>query len=73
MQQAHEIEQELKRLRMPGAFQQLDHRLVQAQEQTLGYLEFLSLVSLGQRNSIKRISPSDPGASARWHESFFPW
>lgn len=38
MQQAHEIEHELKRLRMPGAFQQLDHRLIQAQEQTLGYL-----------------------------------
>jgi len=85
MQQAHEIEQELKRLRMPGAFQQLDHRLVQAQEQGLGYLEFLSLVlhdELANReanNFTKRLSQASLGTREtfdrfdfRFNDEVFP-
>lgn len=44
MREAHELESELRRLRMPGAIEHLDERLEQAREQNLGYLEFLALV-----------------------------
>ena len=44
MHARHNVEQHLKRLRMPGMLLNLDVRLEQAREGTLGHLEFLSLL-----------------------------
>ena len=44
MHARHNVEQHLKRLRMPGMLMNLDVRLEQAREGTLGHLEFLSLL-----------------------------
>lgn len=70
MERAHEIERELKKLRMPGAIQHLDQRLAQAREQNLGYLEFLSLVIQDEtvnreaNNFAKRLSRAGFGKQA---------
>lgn len=44
MQIRHQLEEQLKKLRMPGMWQGLDMRVKEAQENDLGYLEFLSLL-----------------------------
>ena len=44
MDNRHHLEQQLKRLKMPGLAQTLDLRLSEARENDLGYLEFLSLL-----------------------------
>lgn len=44
MDDRHHLEQQLKRLKMPGLAQTLDLRLSEARESNLGYLEFLSLL-----------------------------
>ena len=44
MDNRHHLEQQLKRLKMPGLAQTLDLRLSEARENNLGYLEFLSLL-----------------------------
>ena len=44
MENRHQLEQHLKRLKMPGLMLGLDLRLAEARENDLGYLEFLSLL-----------------------------
>jgi DNA replication protein DnaC len=44
MEIKHHLEQNLKRLKMPGIMNNLQLRLQEAQENRLGYLEFLSLL-----------------------------
>lgn len=44
MELKHHLEQNLKRLKMPGIMHNLQLRLEEAQENRLGYLEFLSLL-----------------------------
>ena len=44
MEIKHQLEQNLRRLKMPGIMHNLQVRLGQAQENRLGYLEFLSLL-----------------------------
>lgn len=44
MDNRHHLEQQLKRLKMPGLAQTLDLRLSEARESNLGYLEFLSML-----------------------------
>ena len=44
MEIKHHLEQNLKRLKMPGIMHNLQLRLQEAQENRLGYLEFLSLL-----------------------------
>jgi DNA replication protein DnaC len=44
MELKHHLEQTLKRLKMPGIMNNLQLRLQEAQENRLGYLEFLSLL-----------------------------
>ena len=44
MEVKHHLEQNLKRLKMPGIMHNLQLRLEEAQENRLGYLEFLSLL-----------------------------
>lgn len=85
MQQAHELEQEFKRLRMPGAYQHLEYRLTEARERNLGYLEFLALVLQDERinreanNFNKRLRQATLGSREtferfdfRFNEDVFP-
>ena len=44
MEIRHQLQDQLKRLKMPGLSQALDLRLAQARDQKLGHLEFLSLL-----------------------------
>jgi DNA replication protein DnaC len=44
MEKHQELEQQLKRLKMPGLWQALEMRLAEARESKLGHLEFLSLL-----------------------------
>jgi DNA replication protein DnaC len=44
MEKRQEIEQALKRLKMPGLWHALEMRLAEARESKLGHLEFLSLL-----------------------------
>jgi DNA replication protein DnaC len=44
MEMRHQIEQQLKQLRMPGMWQALEVRLAEARDSGLGHLEFLSLL-----------------------------
>jgi DNA replication protein DnaC len=44
MEIRHQLQDQLKRLKMPGLSQALDLRLAEAQDQKLGHLEFLSLL-----------------------------
>jgi DNA replication protein DnaC len=44
MEMRHQLQDQLKRLKMPGLWQALDVRLREAQSNNLGHLEFLSLL-----------------------------
>jgi DNA replication protein DnaC len=44
MEIRHQLQDQLKRLKMPGLSQALDLRIAQARDQKLGHLEFLSLL-----------------------------
>jgi IstB-like ATP binding protein len=44
MEKRQELEQALKRLKMPGVWNALEVRLAEARESKLGHLEFLSLL-----------------------------
>ena len=44
MENRHQLESNLKRLKMPGLMHVLDLRLAEARENDLGHLEFLSLL-----------------------------
>lgn len=44
METRPQLEQQLKRLKMPGVLHALDLRVAEAQQSGLGYLEFLSLL-----------------------------
>ena len=44
MEKRQELEQALKRLKMPGVWNALEMRLAEARESKLGHLEFLSLL-----------------------------
>ena len=44
MEKRQELEQALKRLKMPGVWSALEMRLAEARESKLGHLEFLSLL-----------------------------
>ena len=44
MQTKHHLEEDLKRLRLPGLAMNLDLRLKEASESKLGYLDFLTLL-----------------------------
>ena len=44
MEIRHHLQEQLKRLKMPGLWQALDLRLAEARDQKLGHLEFLSLL-----------------------------
>ena len=44
MEIRHQLEEQLRRLKMPGMWQALDMRLTEARENDLGHVEFLSLL-----------------------------
>ncbi len=44
MEMRHQIEEKLRKLKMPGALQALETRLSEARENEMGHLEFLSLL-----------------------------
>ena len=54
MEDKHHLEQNLRQLKLPGILENLDLRLKEAQENQIGYMEFLTLViqdQMDQRNA----------------------
>lgn len=69
MQTKHHLEEDLKRLRLPGLAMNLDLRLKEASESKLGYLDFLTLLVQDEvanregNNLVKRIKAAGFGIS----------
>ena len=57
MEMHHHLERNLKRLRMPGMLYNLENRAQEAQENNLGYLEFLRLLLQDERYWISHSAP----------------
>jgi DNA replication protein DnaC len=85
MEMHHHLERNLKRLRMPGMLYNLQTRVQEAQENNLGYLEFLRLLlqdelSNREANNLSRRlkaagfgqQKSFEGFDTRFNEEIFP-